>query len=98
MDIYKTIYRRNYKIMNNDTDKLFLKEVEKIAKRHNGTITYSNILTRQFWVDCPKGLEEIISLEIESLLAEFRINHCNFEEEKETTIDGWPINIGSIVK
>jgi len=84
--------------MNNYTDELFLKEAKKIAEKYDGEIVYYNILTRQFWVDCPNGFEEIISLEIENLLAEFRNNYCNFEEERETIIDGWPINIGSIVK
>jgi len=84
--------------MNNYTDELFIKEIKKIAKKYNGTMTYSNILTRQFWVDCPNGFEEIISLEIENLLAEFRNNYCNFEEEKETTIDGWPKNIGDTIR
>jgi len=84
--------------MNNDTDKLFLKEVEKIAKRHNGTMTYSNILTRQFWIDCPEEFEEIISLKIRALIVEFRNNYIDFEEERETIIDGRPKNIGDTIR
>jgi len=82
----------------NYTDELFLIETEKIANKYNGEIIYCNILTRQFWIDCPKGVEEIISFEIERLIAEFVNNYIDFEEDRETTIDGWPVNIGEAIR
>ena len=82
--------------MNNYTDELFLKEVGKIARKYNGEVMYGNILTRQFWVDCPEEFEEIISFEIKALIAEFRTCYYNFENEKVVTVEGWPINIGEL--
>jgi len=84
--------------MNSYTDELFLKEVEKIAKKYDGIMTYSNTATRQFWIDCPEEVEEIISFEIERLIAEFVNNYIDFEEDRETTIDGWPVNIGDSIR
>jgi len=84
--------------MNNYTDELFLKEVEKIARKYNGEVMYGNILTRQFWIDCPEEFEEIISLKIRALIIEFRNNYIDFEEERETIIDGWPKNIGDTIR
>ena len=86
--------------MNNYIDELFLKEVGKIASKYGGEIIYGNILTRRFWVSCLSDVEEDISFEIEALVAAFKNNYScyNFEDEKIFTREGWPVNIGDIIR
>ena len=78
------------------TDKFFVEELKKIVDKYDAKITYLDINTRQFWLDCSEELEGKITFEIEKLIRKFISIYPDFEKPRENKyIHGWSTDIGS---